>query len=666
LPIAPHNLYKNPQVRKNLAVIIRSQRLSGPYATLLVCVLITALVWAVFGQTRSFSFVNFDDRSYVYQNPEIRVGLNAKGFIWAWTHFHAGNWHPLTTIVHMANCGLFGLNPGAHHLCNVTVHALTAVLLFLLVQQMLGSLWLAAWLAAVFAVHPLRVESVAWVSELKDVLAGLFFVLTLWAYFSYAGRRFSPWRYALVIVCLSVGLLCKPMLVTVPFVLLLMDFWPLRRFERWDLADPALRAALLEKLPLVALAAGSCAVTLAAQAKALNLLDALSYPLRLENALLSYAIYIQQTFLPIHLSVFYPFPASPPSSWTTLLVLGAFVGLTALAVSWRREHPWLLVGWLWFLGMLVPVIGVLQVGEQAHADRYTYLPQIGLLLILASVLGIGWNRATGLFRVLVVGGAVTSVIGLAILARQQTTCWRNSEALWTQALKCNSGNARAHLQLGTALYDQRKIAGSRIHCQHALEIQPSAQAHHNLATTLEAAGDFRGAVVHYRMASLLDPRLPGVFSNLGGALVRQGDLGGAIEVYRRAIAVAPDDVEARNNLGQSLGLADRLGEALEAFRLALVIQPNHFRALVGLLETLKRLGKEEEAVPFLVKACSAEGADRPKFLCLLTEVYARAGNRQQAFETAHEAVRAAEAGGNQELIRSIRGRVQDCLDAVPK
>ena len=587
--------------------------------------------------------------------------------LWAFTHVHAYNWHPLTTLFHAANCTLYGVNPGGHHLCNVLVHAVTGVLLFLWLKDATGGFWPSAWVATSFAVHPLRVESVAWVSELKDVLSGLCFVLTLWAYVRYALRRreragdrlpvIGYGSYWVALTLYALGLMCKPMLVTVPFILMLVDYWPLKRLANDRMSRGTALSLLLEKVPFLALTGASCCATLSAQDKAINTLETLSPPLRIENALFSYIAYLRQSLVPARLSVFYPISDSRIPSWQTLLVLVLLATVTALTLNWRRSRPWLLVGWLWFLGMLVPVIGVVQVGHQAHADRYTYLPQIGLLIMVAfsaEGLSIRAPRLTGI-------AAVGSVATCACLAWAQTRHWRDSEALWCHALECTVDNTRAHLQLGTALLEAGKFAGAEMQYRRAIEIRPSAEAYNSSGTALEMAGKSREAERHYRLASLLDPRYWMIYANWGGLLARRGDLDGAMVYYRKALAIEPNDSEVRNNLGQALGVRDRLDEALEQFRQALAIKPDHYRALVGLREAMRRLGREEQSIPFLERACASSGDDRPMLLCLLAEAYAETGKATQALDAGHRAIRAAVAGGNPELITSIRSRVEKCF-----
>jgi len=349
-----------------------------------LCVFLAAIVWLVFGQTIHHQFINLDDGAYVYKNPQVSRGLTSEGIIWAFTQSHAANWHPLTWLSHMLDCQLYGLSPGGHHLTNVLLHAANAILLFLVLRQMTGSLWRSAFVAALFAIHPLRVESVAWVSERKDLLSGLFFLLSIWAYVRYTRNR-SRARFGALLVFFTLGLLCKPMLVTLPAVLLLLDYWPLNRMpsatDSPEKKFQTLRTLVLEKLPLVGLAVASCAATIVAQQSAMQPLTSISLPLRAGNALIACAAYIGNLAWPSDLAVFYPLAFRDISASRVFLALAVLLGISSVVFILRRRR-YLVTGWLWYLIMLGPVIGIVQVGSQARADRYTYLPQIGLALAL--------------------------------------------------------------------------------------------------------------------------------------------------------------------------------------------------------------------------------------------------------------------------------------------
>jgi tetratricopeptide (TPR) repeat protein len=582
-----------------------------------ICLFLAAMVWAVFGQTLGHEFVNYDDDIYVYENPVVARGLSLQGIVWAFTHIHSSNWHPLTWVSHMLDCQFYGLSPGGHHLTNVLLHTVTAILLFLVLRRMTGFLSRSAFVAAVFAIHPLRVESVAWVAERKDILSGLFFMLTLWAYTRYAqGRsrvqsrassaqaipalgplarrsetktaRLWTFDYWLVLLFFALGLLCKPMLVTLPFVLLLLDFWPIQRFNR-PLAiyrSSTLPRLLLEKLPLLGLAVVSCVVTIFAQHEALQSFEKFSLSLRLGNAVVSYVIYLGQMFWPADLAVLYPFTTGGVGVSEVMLSLVLLTGISTGVFFLRRRRPYFLTGWLWYLVMLAPVIGIVQVGSQARADRYTYLPQIGLYLLLtwaASNLCGGWRH-----RRLVLGGLATVILtALIFRARAQTACWRNSETLWTHTLACTSDNAIAQNNLGNALLKVGREEEAIAHFQKALELKPDfAEAHNNLGNFLFQNGNVDEAMARYQKALEIRPDYAMARYNLGNALVKKGSMDGAIAQFQLALQINPDYAEAHNNLGYALVQKRSMDEAIAHFQKALQINPDYADARKNLSNAL--------------------------------------------------------------------------------
>lgn len=456
----------------------------------LVCAALTALVFVAFGAALSFGFVNYDDGHYVYANEHITGGITADGLRWALTHPHGANWHPLTSLSHMLDCQLFGLNAFGHHLTSLLLHAAAAICLCAALWRLSGAFWCSALVAALFAVHPLRAESVVWISERKDVLSGLFCMLTLWSYAAYAKQPFALKRYVPVLLFFTLGLLSKPMLVTLPFVLLLLDFWPLRRM--------GVRRLLLEKVPLLLLSAGCGAATVWAQGRAVATVDALPLSWRFGNAALSYVTYVKQLFVPTGLAVLVP---AHVESLSFVAVAGALLFLAAVSVAvvaQIKRRPYLAVGWCLFLGMLVPVIGIVQVGSQAHADRYTYLPHIGLLIMLV------WLGAERLRKPAVglLSAAVLCV--LVLLARSQTMVWRDSITLWTHTLELTQNNHVARGNLGAALLVEGRPAPAAAHLEEAVRLEPrKPELHNNLAIAYAETGRYAEAACSLRTALLL-------------------------------------------------------------------------------------------------------------------------------------------------------------------
>ena len=566
-----------------------------------ICLFLTALTWVVFAPAIHAQFINYDDQTYVYQEPKVTAGLSIQGMIWAFTHFHSENWHPLTTISHMLDCQIYGLNPGGHHFTNVVLHTLAVILLFLVLRQMTGAIWPSAFVAAVFAIHPLRVESVAWVSERKDVLSAVFFMLILAAYTHYV-RKPSLNRYLLVVLLFALGLLSKPMLVTVPFVLLLLDYWPLQRSV--DLA--ALRKFALEKIPLLLLAVASCVVTLFAQKGTVSSLEKLPFLWRLTNACATYLIYIWQMIWPVRLLPFYYHPGTHWPAWSIAVSIALLVAITALAFGARQRRPYLLTGWLWYLGMLLPVIGIVQVSMQARADRYTYLPQIGLYLIVSW--GAGDLLARWRHRRLISGACAAIVLGALLpIARAQASYWRDSESLWTHALVVNPRDGLAESSLGEALLSSDRAAEAIPHLEKAISILPTyAPAHFQLALALGVDGKVEAAIDHYRKLLSLGSDTIAVRYNLANALLQQGEVDEAIAQYQAALRIRPDFADAETNLANALLQNGQMEDAIAHYESALKLQPEKAIAHYNLAVAFHRQGRLAEAIAHYRKALAID------------------------------------------------------------
>jgi len=623
-------------------------RLTG----LIVCLGLIAVTWAVFGQTLGHDFVNFDDHVYVYENPLVIRGLTTEGIIGAFTHTHARNWHPLTTVSHMLDGQLYGLNPHGHHLTNVILHTISVLLLFLVLTQMTGAFWQSAFVAALFAVHPLHVESVAWIAERKDVLSGLFFMLAMGAYGHYA-RAPSLLRYLLVALLFAFGLMSKPMLVTLPFVLLLLDYWPLDRIgDHKSEVGNRLRKLVTEKVPLFALSALSSIATLFAQRQGPSAIDQLPFLWRLENTFVSYVIYIWQMLWPARLGVFYPHPNDRLPVLDVTMGVGLLVGISVLVIYLRRTKPYLVTGWFWYLGMLVPVIGLVQVGEQAHADRYTYLPQIGLYIMITWIVGDLVSESTRIRRAVVGVIAAILVVSLCGRAFGQASYWKDSETLWNHALAVTGENDVAHNNLGFLFLRRGELDKAIGEFQTALDIRSrNSQTHYslgaaliqsNLGNALARKQLWDQAIDHLQEAVRLRPDYADAYFNLGSVLFQQGRLDEAVAQWREALAIRPQDAEAHRNVASALRKQGKVKEAILEYEQALHITPEDGVALNNLawiLATCSDVSMRDgaRAETLAAKAVQASGGKDPIFVRTLAAAHAEAGQFAQAVAAAEAA-----------------------------
>ena len=526
-------------------------RLVTPASLWLAIGLVTAVVVA-YWPAHSLGFTKFDDPLYVTANPHIANGLTWSMVPWAFAAGYAANWHPLTWFSHALDVQLFGLDAGPHHVENVIIHALTTVVLFAALVRMTGALWRSAFVAALFGVHPIHVESVAWIAERKDVLSGLFWMLTLWAYASYA-RKQNLKSYAWVVAWFTLGLMAKPMVVTLPFVLLLLDVWPLRRVEFGPGWRSTMKAVLREKVPLFALSIASSVITFLAQREGGTVASTIRLPLseRLGNALIAYAAYIEKMVWPAHLAAYYPYPRTLPVAETVVSAVFLLV-VTIAAIALFQRGPYLLIGWLWYLGTLVPAIGIVQVGTQAMADRYTYLPLIGLFI--AVTWGAGdlldrWKQA----KVPAMVAATAALVACVVVSRVQVGYWQGSPTLWRHALDVTTDNYAAHTYYGNALAAQGKTDAAIAEYGEALRIRPDyPEAHNNLGPVLAAQGKLDEAIEQFREAIRLRPNYADAYSNLGVALASQGKWDQAVVQYNSALRFDPDHARARANLQLAL------------------------------------------------------------------------------------------------------------------
>ena len=593
-----------------------------------------ALVTAVaYSSVRRNGFVYYDDPKYVTENHVVLRGLTMDGIKWAFTTGTDANWFPVTWLSHMLDVQLFGMNAGAHHLVSLIIHIASAVLLLLALTWMTGAPGRSAFVASLFALHPLHVESVAWVAERKDVLSTFFFMLTLCAYAQYA-RKPGGLRYSAVVAFFAIGLMCKPMLVTLPFLLLLLDLWPLKRVGRDSTAS-----LIKEKLPLFALVIVSSVVTFLVQRAggAVGGLDSYPLPTRVGNAVTAYAGYIRMMLWPAGLASFYPYPESLSPGLVAVSI--AIIALATFgAIRTARSYPYILVGWLWYLGTLVPVIGLVQVGNQALADRYTYIPLIGLFII-ASWGAFDLAEKRRVPRPALPALAVIALAALTVIAQRQVSYWRDSISLWTRALAVTSENHVAHNNLGRELVEKGNIDEAIAHYNAALRIKPAyATARTNLGVALAKRGKTDEAIASYMQALRLKPNFAEAHVDLGAALASQGKLSEAIDHYKTAIALNPNLPDARANLGLALANAGRIDDAIVEYKNALLLKPGFVEVQNNLGFALASQGKLDEAIPHFNEALRL----KPDFVLArvnLAMTLTNAGRKADALREFNEVLR---------------------------
>jgi len=537
----------------------------------LLAIALVLVTIAVYYQVGSHDFIDLDDPGYVFNNPHVNTGLSLANAQWAFTTGHAANWHPITWLSHQLDVSLFGVKPGWHHAVNVAWHVVNTLLLFGLLRMMTGALWRSAFVAAIFAVHPAHVESVAWVSERKDVLSACFWLLTTWAYVDWA-RRGEAWRYGLVVMGFALGLMAKPMLVTLPFTLLLLDYWPLERTSvSWT-------RKVLEKLPLIAMAVASSVITSIVQQRggAVGTLELVPMSDRLANAIVSYGGYLKMLVWPADLAVLYPYVFNLPVASVALAGV-ALAAITALAWSVRRSEPSVLVGWLWFLGTLVPVIGLVQIGVHALADRYTYVPYIGVLVAVAwggRALAMRLHLTSAFLRV----AAFAIVIAAAVVAHAQVATWESSEGIWLQAALSTKNNARAHNELGVIYGNAGHPEDAVLQFREALRLQPdisdARNIYPNLGRALMSQGQVADAIPYLERAVTLNPNIADYRHQLALAYFGVKRNAEAVTSWRDAVRLDPKFEEAWFTMGMVLAGDRRIDEARRAFAEVLRINPS--------------------------------------------------------------------------------------------
>jgi len=670
---------------------------------ILICLILVIAILSVYWQVRNYSFVNYDDRQYVTQNHYVQAGFTIESIKWSFTAIHASNWHPLTWLSHMLDCQIYGMNPGQHHMTNVLFHILNTLLLFLVFKRMTGKLWQSGFVAALFALHPLHVESVAWVAERKDLLSTFFWMLTLWSYTRYVERsEFN--QYLLVVLFFILGLMAKPMLVTLPFVLLLLDYWPLKRFDLGSRDENNSQqrrfnlGLIYEKVPLFFLSALSSIVTYIAQESsgAVNSLAVIPFHIRIANATVSYASYIGKMIWPHHLAVFYPYPESI-LSWK-IAGAGLLLGVISVAVCRMvRTKPYFAVGWLWYIGTLVPVIGIVQVGVQRMADRYTYVPLIGLFIIIAwgvpDIL-VRWRHK----RIMVTVSTTVVLSAFMICTWFQVKNWQNSITLFEHALNMTTDNSVAHINMGVALSGQGKMDEAVRHYYEALRIKPNltaphlnlgvalkeggklseainhftkvlgvksdcAEAHYELGDTLNRKGDFASAIEHYLEAVRIKPDYAKVYNNLGVILACQNKDKEAIVHFYKAVQIDSAYAGAYYNLGKIFTNQGKIEDAIFNYRKTLHFSPENTQALYNLSWILashkdKESRNGEEAVRLAQRLCKITQYQQPLALDSLAAAYAEVGSFDDAVSTAKKAFKLALEQGPEELVQGLKKRLQ--------
>jgi len=570
---------------------------------LLILLGLAVVTFALYAQVIGHQFITLDDPTYIQENPMVNRGVTLAGLAWAFTTFHAANWHPLTWISHMIDCQLFGMNAGHQLLVNALIHVANTLLVFWFLLRTTHARWPSALVAALFALHPLHVESVAWASERKDTLSTFFGLLSLIAYSRYAEAPAIS-RYIWVAVTLALGLLAKPMLVTWPLVMLLLDYWPLGRVNgqpaRRSLGGggwPVVRGLVVEKIPLFALAAASAVMTLIAQSRegAVRTLGHEAITLRLSNALVSYAKYLLLTFWPNDLAVYYPFAGIP--AWQIIGAASLLIGITVFCVSQRRIRPYLMVGWLWFLGTLVPVIGIVQVGGQIMADRYFYIPSIGLLMALVFGLAdIAKSWRVG--PLLSAGAAAAVLLILATLTNAQIQRWHDSFTLFEHTLAVTPPNLRIEHNLGVALGLGDRYDEAAAHFEKTLQIDPNFyDGLVVMGVTRAHQGRLPEAIEYFRAAIRSQPDVPKARVQLAHALWQEKRDEVALEEMRRASQLAPKDADIRADFGLALAMVGTIPEAIEQLHEALRLNPNSAETHNNLGLALLASGKARESIP---------------------------------------------------------------------
>jgi len=651
-----------------------------PRSEFIVGLFLVVMILAAYWQLPTHNFLVFDDDGYITRNTHVHEGFTRESIAWAFSFTDVAYWHPLTWLSHMLDYQLFGLKSGMHHLMNLLLHMANSLLLFFVLKRMTGSLWQSAFVAAMFALHPLNVESVAWASERKSVLSTLFLMLTMLTYASYAERPcFS--RYLLTFFVFTLGLMAKPMLVTLPFVLLLLDYWPLCRFTPTqsgidrnpethksinDGFQPSLALRLvLEKIPLLALSAVTVYLWSISVQRFDIVVSTVSVPMkfRIYNALISYVSYIKKMIWPHNLVVFYPYPEALPG-WQIAGAGLLLLCISALVLCAVKRKPYLAVGWLWYIGTLVPTMGFLQAGLwPAMADRFTYLPLIGLFIIIAwGVYEIVVKLHHG--RIVLIVSAAIVLSAFMICTWRQVRHWQNGVTLFTHNINVTTNNSLAHNELGNALVQQGELDEAVLHYSKALQTDPNyINAHNNLGYAFYRQGNYKDAIYHYNEALRLNPKYAKAHNNLGTALLSQGNYKDAIYHYYETLRIDPNYAGAYYNLGKIFVNNGKTEKAINFYRKALDLNPEMTQALYNLswitaTHKNQKFRNGIKAIELAEKLCKITQYNQPLALDALAAAYAEAGKFDAAVLTAQNALKLALVYGLEELALGLKKRLQ--------
>ncbi len=620
------------------------RKLFSQHRTLLIYLLLVVSVLLVFWQVSECEFVNYDDNVYMIENPHVNRGISLESVVWAFTQPHCSMWHPLASLSHMLDCELFGLNPSWHHLTNLLFHTASTLLLFGILKRGTGVVWPGAFVAAAFALHPLNVESIAWIAERKNVLSAFFWMLTIAVYIRYAQRP-NVVRFLLLVLVFSLTIMAKPFVVTLPFVLLLLDYWPLGRFK-WHRQDGTGKLAksvwhlVAEKIPLFILSAILSVITYLAQQQGGVMEEGRKFSLvvRIANALVSYAGYIGRMFWPRRLAVFYPHPGDTVSIQAAVVGAVLLVVVSVFVFRLGRRYKYLPVGWLWYLGTLVPVIGLVQVGNQAMADRYAYLPLIGLFIIVAW--GAADLPARWRYRKMVLGVSAAAVLlALGICSRLQLRYWRNTIALFEHTLAVTDNNYMAHFCLIAPLREQGKFDQANKHNREALRIKPDwAKAHNAMGDALLESGRVNEAIGYLTEALRLRPNFAAAHNNIGVAFNRRNEIDKAIAHCARAVQIAPERADTHYNLGIALMRKGRLNDAIGCWLETVRLDPDNHRARNNLGTAFYQQGRIDLAIAHWKEAARLN-PDDPMVHNNLGEVLAAQGRLDEAITEYREVLR---------------------------